>query len=246
MRTDVASLQYEVGEWEEAIGAAEEILEWSEATGGAQVGVGAAMAKAQVLAARGAVREAADMTGRFLPVVRQIADPQLLVPALLIAASVERARGNLHVGADLVREFIALTADLPMYRLFDVPGAVRTLLDAGHREAAERMVEGQDPQTLRERCSFLTAQAILAETRGDAEAGLELYDEADGLWARQGYVLRGGETLLGAGRCLLALGRPEEATARLRGAREVFADLGAGPLAAEADALLQRATGTGA
>src|SRR6266508_4461607 len=46
--------------------------------------------------------------------------------------------------------------------------------------------------------------------------------------------------------CLLALGRPEEATARLRGAREVFADLGAGPLAAEADALLQRATGTGA
>jgi hypothetical protein len=47
---------------------------------------------------------------------------------------------------------------------------------------------------------------------------------------------------MGAGRCLLSLGRSEEAVTHLRAAREGFAGLGATPLVARTDDLLARAT----
>jgi hypothetical protein len=55
-------------------------------------------------------------------------------------------------------------------------------------------------------------------------------------------VLEHGHALAGAGRCLLELGEPSDATSRLREARERYASLGAGPLVSEMDALLERAT----
>ena len=51
-----------------------------------------------------------------------------------------------------------------------------------------------------------------------------------------------GQALLGAGRCLRRLGRPE-ATARLESARALFERLGAGPLVREAGAELDEAAG---
>jgi hypothetical protein len=47
---------------------------------------------------------------------------------------------------------------------------------------------------------------------------------------------------MGAGRCLLAVGRQSQGTERLRAARERFGALKAAPLVAEVDDLLARAT----
>jgi len=55
-------------------------------------------------------------------------------------------------------------------------------------------------------------------------------------------VLELGHALAGAGRSLLALGRTAEAATRFREARERYATVGAAPLVAEIDALLERAT----
>ena len=50
------------------------------------------------------------------------------------------------------------------------------------------------------------------------------------------------EALLGEGRCLVQLGRMQEATQQLTAARDSFASFGAGPLTTEADEWLARAT----
>ena len=204
------------------------------------------MGKAQVLAARGDVDEAVLLAERFLPGAREIADVQSLAPALLIAASVERARGRSDLATALVQEFAAVTADHPLWRLVDLPRAVWVFLDAGDRGAAMKLLEGQEPATLRERCSLVTARASLAETGDDPKSALELYGEAEALWEECGHVVYRSEAVLGAGRSLLAMGRSNEAVRKLLEAREVFAGLGARPLAGDADRLLERASGTGA
>ena len=58
-----------------------------------------------------------------------------------------------------------------------------------------------------------------------------------GGWEAYGHLAEHGLALLGAGRCLRRLGRPE-AAARLRAARAVFERLRAGPLREEAGAWL--------
>ena len=66
-----------------------------------------------------------------------------------------------------------------------------------------------------------------------------------GGWLAYGQLLEHGRALLGAGRCRAHLGRPD-AGAPLRDAHALFTHLGAHPLAAEADRLLQAASGDSA
>lgn len=83
---------------------------------------------------------------------------------------------------------------------------------------------------------------MLAEIEGAHEAALERYEDAAALWEAFPSVLEHGHALAGAGRCLLALGRPVEAAERLREARGRYSSLGAPPLVAGVDDLLERAT----
>jgi hypothetical protein len=61
------------------------------------------------------------------------------------------------------------------------------------------------------------------------EAAVRLHEQAAAAWEAYGHLAEQGLALLGAGRCLRRLGRPE-AAARLRAARAVFERLRAGPL----------------
>jgi hypothetical protein len=67
------------------------------------------------------------------------------------------------------------------------------------------------------------------------------YDEAAAHWADYGHQLERARALLGAGRCHLALGRPESQL-RDRDARIVLASLNAKLLPAEADIGLRDTT----
>ena len=78
---------------------------------------------------------------------------------------------------------------------------------------------------------------MLAEADGDREAAVRLHEQAAAAWEAYGHLAEHGLALLGAGRCLRRLGRPE-AAARLRAARAVFERLRAGPLREEAGAWL--------
>src|SRR4029077_16732353 len=75
--------------------------------------------------------------------------------------------------------------------------------------------------------SVATARAVLDEALGHLEAAESGYAEAARRWEEYRFVLERGATLLGRGRCLVALGRSRDGTERLREARELVTPLGA-------------------
>jgi hypothetical protein len=86
----------------------------------------------------------------------------------------------------------------------------------------------------------MTAEAILLEATGEVEEAARAYADVARRWEEYGHVLERGRTLLGAARCMHRLGRAESREL-LEESRSVFAGLGAEPLVAEADRLLQEA-----
>ena len=88
----------------------------------------------------------------------------------------------------------------------------------------------------------VAANASIAEAEGDLQAALGGYTDAARRWERFGVVPEQAFALLGRGRCLLELGRPNEASPVLLEARAIFDRLGAAPALAEVDGLLERAT----
>jgi hypothetical protein len=119
---------------------------------------------------------------------------------------------------------------------------VRTALAIGDTALAEALVGGLEPHTSYAEHALVTANAALAEARGDLESAVDAYADAADRWGRFGVVPQQAFALLGQGRCLLGLARPTEAAPILRHAREIFERLQAAPALAETDALLQLST----
>ena len=101
---------------------------------------------------------------------------------------------------------------------------------------------GLEPRSPYAQHALVTANAALAEARGDRQVAADAYAEAADRWGRFGVVPEQAFALLGQGRCLVGLARPTEPAPVLQHAREIFDGLGAAPALAETDALLQEAT----
>jgi hypothetical protein len=86
----------------------------------------------------------------------------------------------------------------------------------------------------------VTARAVLEEGRGDTAAAAAFYLDAAGRWAGFATPVEEAYAQLGAGRCLLALGRLADAAEPLERARSLWMILKAAPLLEETDALLER------
>ena len=102
---------------------------------------------------------------------------------------------------------------------------------------ASQLIDHAPTRAARHQHARLTAQAVLAEARGDLQEAAGLYEHAAERWTQYGHVLERGQGLLGAGRCLVRLNGPQAAP-KLQDARTSFAALGARPLLAETDAWL--------
>jgi tetratricopeptide repeat protein len=95
-------------------------------------------------------------------------------------------------------------------------------------------VESRTPLVAHALCA---CRAQLAEAAGEYAEGVALYTEAAERWREFGNVPERAYALLGQGRCLATLGKPE-AEEPLREARELFASMGYKPALAETEALL--------
>ena len=229
-------LLYELGRWDELLRLAGELTSWSRAQGGSPVeGVSLPYAAA-VHVRRGETARAAGLVPEFLRRIRITDEPQVRAPGLLNAALVELAAGNASAAVELVRELAEATRDHPVARSLHLASAVRVSVAAGALDLADELPAGAAESLPRSRYGVLAARAVLAEAHGETEHAAGLYDEAATRWAEYGYLLEHAETLLGAGRSLLALGR--DGAGRVREAREILESLGAAPLVVEADALL--------
>src|SRR5919197_671926 len=85
--------------------------------------------------------------------------------------------------------------------------------------------------------ALAACRAELAEAAGEQSEAAALYAEAAERWQEFGNVPERAYALLGRGRCLAALGKPE-AEGPLREAQGLFASMGYKPALAETEALL--------
>lgn len=237
---EALGMLFELGEWDELLRSAAELVEWELAAGNQPIEVMALSAQARVLAWQGRATEAVPLMERFLPSARTVADAQTLVPALATAAVVEHACGELASAVDLLEELEVAARGKPLSRCDELPDGCRISVASGALRLAERLLEGSAELAPRNRNTILTARAVLAEARGEVEQAADLYAEAAQRWTEYGHVLEHGLAHLGAGRCLGVLGRREEAIPHLTEARAIFARLDARPLVAEVDSELGR------
>ena len=246
-KSSLLTLLFDLGRWDEVVETAAWIVAWEREHGGHYVTVSADSYTAQVLCWRGRAADAQELVDRLLPVAREIDDLQALVPALVTAAIVGHAGGDLAIARAALDELDRVVRGRSggqWYRAQHMADVARVSVAVG-RTALARDLAGQAwPEVARRHHGALAARAVLAEAEGRLDAAAALYDQAAEQWTAYGHLPERGYALLAAGRCLTELGRPG-ARERLAESRAVFADLGARPLLALADGGLAEAERSG-
>ena len=241
LRSEMLGPMTDMGRWDDVLIVADHLTKWSRTTGEGYFTIVAAVYRAHVLLYRGEVDQAVALAGGFMPAARGIADPQVVVEALAVAAFIERERGQLTTAIQLIEELERLTQARPTwFRAKELPELIRTCVAADAFPLAERLLQGLPVQATRHKLSFSTAEAVMREARGDHEGALDAYVRSSDAWRSFGHVLEEGRALLGAGRCLARLGRADAAE-RLTEARLIFESLGATSLVADAESWLGKA-----
>ncbi len=119
-----------------------------------------------------------------------------------------------------------------------LPEMVRTAVSAGDVDLAGRLSSEVDPLYGGHRHALLAARAILAEARGELEDAVDRYGDAAQAWRSFEHSMEEALAHLGRGRCLVALGRPADASESLEAARRMLAGMEARPGVEEIDGLL--------
>jgi DNA-binding SARP family transcriptional activator/class 3 adenylate cyclase len=239
-RANATIFRFELGEWDEALAEADDVVGWERAEQPTQISVTALTARARVLAGRGDVTAARRTVAELVPLARHMGLLKWLVPTLSAAAIVEHGSGELDRAVELVGEIESSTRANPGWRGHAAADCVRVAVTAGALELAEALLEGADTAIARRRASVASAKALLAETRRDYQQAAGLHTEAGVLWLGLENPLETGQSRLGAGRCLAGLGRGDEARELLGEARAIFERLGARPLVDETEDWLGR------
>jgi class 3 adenylate cyclase/tetratricopeptide (TPR) repeat protein len=244
IRAEMLWAQFDLGDWDEVLRVADELLEWDPAGARTQQGVFALSYKARVLVSRGELAGALALCANLLPRARAIRDPQVLAPALEVAAMVELARGGeagVSAAAALIEELDRESGVLLLTHGLTAANAARALVAAGKPDGARAFLEKAAGGVGRAEHNLVAGRAVLAESLGELKEALDLYSDAAAGWSRFGVPLEQALALLGAGRALVHLDRPAEATTYLREARDIFTRLRARALLEEADHFLERA-----
>ena len=242
IRTSTMGPRFDLGDWDQLLGLTDEVLAWTRAHGGSYLDVWAQVYQAQVLLYRGQSTTSLGLAQQFIPRAREIGDPEILVPALTVAALVELGAGNLRAALQFATELDETTTDHSgWFRAQQLPDLVRIFAAADELDVANELIRHSQSPAARHQHGSRTAQAVIAEREGDLDRAVLLYREAANGWGQYGHVLERAQALFGWGRCLVYLDRPQAGSA-LREARAVFTRLGAQTLMTEGDVWLTRAT----
>jgi tetratricopeptide (TPR) repeat protein len=229
---------YDLGRWDEVVASGEETVRLSEEHGYHDAMLAATVDIVLVLTRRGQLAEAARLRPQLLHSARGAGEAQLLVPALVL----EALAGN--AASEAARELcdVVLTDDSREW-LRHLADVARVLGATGQTEGLARLLDRIDSPYPRHRYSLVSAQAVLAEARGDADAAVDLYDEACAAWTSFGCPFEQAQALLGAGRTRLTAGRADAAD-HLERALALFETMGATAAGDEAAASLHAAAAT--
>jgi tetratricopeptide (TPR) repeat protein len=237
-----SSLTYlaELGRPEEALAEAQPLAERGEAAGMA-VAIDTRGVQLRLLAERGEGEQEVAAAEHLVAGARTD-QPQVLAMTIAAAAKLLLAHGRPETARTLLVELEQVPRLRPdPYYASLLPELIRCALALGEPELAARLVDGVQPLAPLRQHVLCTCRGQLAEAAGDAAEAAGLYAEAAERWGEFGNVPERAYALLGRGRSLLALGRPE-AGESLRAARDVFAEMRYKPALAETEALLVEQT----
>jgi class 3 adenylate cyclase/tetratricopeptide (TPR) repeat protein len=242
LRSNTLGLLTATGEFDEALTLIAEMAPALEASGDVFDLSGVRASQAEVLAMRGRADETATWLD-WLEVTGRESGSADDVGSLACAASVRVALGQSAAAVALLAELESFPGARANASYFvSLPMMVRTALEAGDAELAERLVTGFERPYPYAEHALVAANAALTEARGDRQAAADAYADAADRWERFGVVPEQAFALLGQARCLIGLSRPTEAPPILQHAREIFTRLQAIPALTETDELLQQAT----
>jgi tetratricopeptide (TPR) repeat protein len=229
---------YDLGEWDRLLVRADEIVAWDREHASGYLQAIVRPYGVRVLLHRGRTADVGpDEVEEFLRLARQFKDLQTLAPALATGVMAAAEGGEADRAAELVEEFHAATRGRSgLYREAHLPDLVEACLRVDHPSLAQRLLEGAEGISPRQRHCVASARALLAAASGEHEQALELFARASEGWEDFGAPFERARADLGAGLALRALGRDGEAAERLGAARGTFEHLRAAPWVARASA----------
>ncbi|MEX1281256.1 MAG: AAA family ATPase, partial [Acidimicrobiia bacterium] len=206
---------FPLGEWDALLEATVALVEADDARGGTQTGIFARMWASDVVFHRGDAAGALAVREATMPSVRDIGDPQGLLPGLAGLVEGRWAVGD--SGTDeAIDEFVVAGLANPGFIPVYLPRVAGPMIDGGRATDLERLVDaarwGKAP--------WLDAhmggvRGLLSEAAGDLETAVELlrpvWEVGDPLNQR----FWSATARVDAARCLLGLGRADEADALL-------------------------------
>jgi class 3 adenylate cyclase/tetratricopeptide (TPR) repeat protein len=241
MAVEAAGQMVRLGTFDEALSALRRPTQAFESAGRVNGLIRCQALNAVVLAYRGRAAEALAMIDQAVGTASTATAIEGLIFALQIGALVHAATGDGPGARGLLTRLAdnRHATDTATYSVF-LPDAVRTAVRVGDLPLAERLMNALLMALPDQQHARVSASAITAEAHGELAEAADLFADAAQRWERFGVVTERAFALLGQGRCLAALGRPDEAGEPLRTARELFAAMGAQPSLVETDTLLQR------
>ncbi|MDX6327154.1 MAG: hypothetical protein QOK15_3508 [Nocardioidaceae bacterium] len=188
--------------------------------------------------ARTAMLRGEDHDADVLPLLeraRHIGDPQVLLPALLVAATAAVRQGDLGELTRRMQEVDSLYGRVAEdQRLWYLPEISRLAARLDDVDLAQRLIESTLPTYPASEAALASARATVCEAIGQPEQAISHYSDAASRWGALSHVVERAHAQLGLGRSRLAAGDPGGADDVLA-ARAVWAELRAEPLVAEAD-----------
>jgi class 3 adenylate cyclase/tetratricopeptide (TPR) repeat protein len=233
-----ATFLAELGQPEEALAEAETPAEHLQAAGDISFAEPRSL-QLRLLAERGRNEQAA-APDELVTRARESGEPQMIAVAFAAAARLLRAEGRVQQARALLAELeqVPGTRADPYYASV-LPGLVRDALALRDHELAARLAKGVRSVTPLQERALAACRAQLAEAAGDHARAAPLFADAAKRWQEFGNVPERAYALLGQGRCLAVLGKPD-AQKPLREARKVFASTRYKPALAETGALLAK------
>jgi hypothetical protein len=227
-----------LGDWDQALAEILEVIAPLKEAGEKSDLVAARATQALLFAWRGEAQRAEPFLAWIVDESRKSAMVRVSAWGLPAAAAVYLRLGEPGVAVGLLAERTTLPATVTTDSVALSPEAVRTALAAGDAEVAQRLADAVKPFVPLTCYARETADALLAEHHGEHERAAAAFAAAAHHWHDFEMPYEEAQALLDCGRCLVALGRRDQAASALRAARTVFTRLKARPALAETDALL--------
>ncbi len=225
-RTERLWLLFDAGRWDEITEVAERLRTWSLEHGEVQVSTVADTFLARVLRYRGDTQRAVELLAHAIPAAQEIADLQVLSPALFVGALVAEALGDHADAAEQLRAYHDITVQGPSeYREIHLPEAVRSALRLRDPALAATLLEGLEVHEPRMSRALDAARAAIAETEGRFDEAADLFGAVAHQWADWAMPFEQAHALAGLARCRRAQDRVDESHAASTEADRLFTEL---------------------